>query len=279
MSSLDLGYPFTVGLVASISPCGFAMLPAYLSFFVSSESQSDRSTPAAVARALVVGLTTSAGVISVFALAGVLIKAVGLQASDLTGPLKWVMIALGLGVVALGIALLAGWHLPWSTPRVELGGKDRSLASMFLFGVSYAVASLSCGLPVFIGVVLGSFNRDGFVSGVAYVATYGVAMGMMITSLTIALALGQRGLLTVLRKAMRYVDRVAGFFLVIVGFYLVYYWWNDGITGGDVVSRTSARIENWIANQGTTLGIPLIAVLLIGLGAVVLQRRKRQPVS
>jgi cytochrome c-type biogenesis protein len=277
MSGLDLSYPFTVGLVASVSPCGFAMLPAYLSYFVGTEANVERSTTGSLARALVVGLTTSAGVLTVFVTAGGLIKASGVSQSDLTGPLKYVMIGLGLAVMALGIALLAGWHLPWSTPRVELGGKDRSLRSMYLFGITYAIASLSCALPVFIGVVLGSFSRNGFVEGVTYIATYGIAMGMVVTSLTIALALGQRGLLTVLRSVMKRADRIAGGFLVLTGAYLVYYWANGGLIGDDPMSRFSGRLENRIADAGTTLLIPLLAIVAVGVGALILQRRRSNP--
>ncbi|MBA2575429.1 MAG: hypothetical protein H0V05_02115 [Euzebyaceae bacterium] len=35
---------FTAGLVASVNPCGFAMLPAYLSFLIGSDDR-DRGPP------------------------------------------------------------------------------------------------------------------------------------------------------------------------------------------------------------------------------------------
>ena len=41
-------------------------------------------------------------------------------------------------------------------PRVS------SLGGYFLFGVSYALASLSCTLPLFISVITNSFSREGF---------------------------------------------------------------------------------------------------------------------
>ena len=34
MIDAPLGLAFAAGLVATINPCGFAMLPAYLSFFL-----------------------------------------------------------------------------------------------------------------------------------------------------------------------------------------------------------------------------------------------------
>ncbi|MBI2866370.1 MAG: hypothetical protein HYX99_03300 [Chloroflexi bacterium] len=35
---LPLGYAVTAGMVASVNPCGFFMLPSYLSFFLGSET-------------------------------------------------------------------------------------------------------------------------------------------------------------------------------------------------------------------------------------------------
>ena len=37
MTSASLTFAFTAGLVATINPCGFAMLPAYLSYFLWTE--------------------------------------------------------------------------------------------------------------------------------------------------------------------------------------------------------------------------------------------------
>ena len=42
MFSADLAFPFTLGLVAAFNPCGFAMLPVYVSFFLGKDS--DTST-------------------------------------------------------------------------------------------------------------------------------------------------------------------------------------------------------------------------------------------
>jgi cytochrome c biogenesis protein CcdA len=57
------------GLVAIVNPCGFAMLLAYLSFFLGLDHA------AAVARALPVGAIVAAGFVAVFGAAGLLLSA------------------------------------------------------------------------------------------------------------------------------------------------------------------------------------------------------------
>ncbi len=57
-----LALAFSAGMVATVNPCGFAMLPAYLSFFLGLEGGADdEDRRAGVARALAVGAAVTAG--------------------------------------------------------------------------------------------------------------------------------------------------------------------------------------------------------------------------
>ena len=70
---------FTAGLVATVNPCGFAMLPAYLAYFLGLEGEARPLAARTILRALTVGAVVSAGFLTVFGLAGVLIT-LGVQA-------------------------------------------------------------------------------------------------------------------------------------------------------------------------------------------------------
>ena len=72
MIDAPIGLAFTAGLVATVNPCGFAMLPAYLSFFAGMD-EGPTSRVRAVLRALLVGLVLTAGFILVFLIFGVLL--------------------------------------------------------------------------------------------------------------------------------------------------------------------------------------------------------------
>ena len=74
MIDAPLALAFAAGLVATVNPCGFAMLPAYLSYFMGIDEE-NQGRPAALRGALVVGAIVSAGFLVVFGLAGILITA------------------------------------------------------------------------------------------------------------------------------------------------------------------------------------------------------------
>lgn len=276
---------FTAGMVATVNPCGFAMLPAYLSYFLGLGPANGVEQPTAgLRRGLLVSAAVSAGFLVVFTVLGLLIRAGTDWVVDLA---KYLSIVIGLVLIAAGIAMIAGWRLPLTTPKLDKGGKDRTVGSMFLFGVSYAVASLGCTIGPFLAVVIGSFTRDSFLAGALSIAMYGLGMALVLTALTVTLALARGGLLHVLRRAMAYVDRFAGVFLVLAGAYLVYYWvfnltTDNGLssdTGGGIakiVERWSSNAQNWIQGQGVwRLGLLLAVVVGAAVAAVVVGQRRR----
>jgi hypothetical protein len=198
---------------------------------------------------------------------------------------KYLSIGIGLGLVAVGIAMLAGYRIPFSPPKLDKGGQDRTVVSMFLFGVSYAVASLGCTIGPFIAIVLNSFTRDSFVAGVWSIAVYGLGMGLVLTALTVTLALARGGLLHVLRGAMAWVDRFAGVLLIVAGLYLAYYWTFNLTTDSGLDASggggLAERVEGWSTSAGEFIrrnlwAIGWLSALVVGtaLVAVLLQRRR-----
>ena len=271
---------FATGMIASVNPCGFAMLPAYLGFFLGTE-RADRAVTARLARALVVGGALTAGFLAVFLVAGTLLRnATGLLV-EVSG---WLTLVIALALVGAGVAIALGWRLPLATPKMARGGGTGTFGSMFLFGASYAVASLGCALPLFIGTLVAGSRRHGIVSGALGAALYGLGMGLVITALTVSLAVASGGLLKALRNAMRFVDRAAGVVMVLAGVYLVFYAIEEiqvsrGNLAQSAVTRRGGDLQTKLQNlindrDPVVLGVALAA--LVGLGALaVLATRRR----
>lgn len=267
---------FTAGLVATVNPCGFAMLPAYLSFFIGGDDREaaggDTTTVTSVGRGLVVGGVVSVGFLAVFGVAGVLLTA-GVQAT--VRALPWAAMVVGIGVIGLGIAMLAGRELRVSLPKVGRGGDRRSLGGVFLFGISYAIASLSCTLPVFLVVVAGTIPQLGFVSGVITFLVYGLGMSALLIVVTLALALGKRAVVTWLRRASQHVNRVAGGILVVAGAYIVLFWVSTLAGDGSSqlapvvwVEQLSSAATNWVTQWATALGVVAVVSVVAAAGAL-----------
>jgi cytochrome c-type biogenesis protein len=272
-------YSFGLGVVAAVNPCGFVMLPAYLMYFLGLEGSRPGSQRASVQRALVVSAATSAGFIAVFVIVATISR---LFTSFLVENAKYVALFIGIAMIVLGCFLLAGWKPRIVMPAVGQGRQhDRTFASMFGFGVAYAVASLGCTAPLLISAVFSTFSSRGFISGVFSVALYGVGMALLVTALTVSLAFASSGLLRALRTSMKYVDRVAAVFIMATGFYLTWYWYTfitertgeDGLT--DRVEGWQGDVQAFLERQGVwKLGIILGTLVIAGILFVAVGRRR-----
>jgi len=279
-----LAAAFTAGMVATVNPCGFAMLPAYLGYFLGIDQGDDAESGASLTRALLVGTIVSAGFLLLFAIAGALVSWTSLAVGRWS---PWLTVGIGLALFALGIAFLAGWEPALALPRLDKGGRTRGMWSMFVFGISYAVASLSCTIGPFTAVVATTFSRSSVASGVATFVAYGLGMALLLMVLTVSLALARQGVLAKLRSAMPYFTRIAGAIMVIAGAYLAWYGvyeirliqqGKQDATRGPVglVTRWSSDISSWLGDLDP-LTVALVLALVVCGGVLIALLRSGRP--
>ncbi len=273
---------FTAGMVATVNPCGFALLPAYLSYFLGLD-EDDQSQSNAVLRALTVSAAVTAGFVVVFGLMGIIWSSV----SGVVGTrLPYLTIVIGFGLIVLGIAMLRGFEPIINLPKLQLSQKRRELSSMFLYGVSYAVASLSCTIPVFLAVTSTTLRNSSFFQGTATFVAYGLGMGLTLSVLTIAVALAKQGIVTNFRGLLPYIHRFSGFLLILAGAFVSYYAWveiqelRDGTSSQVVSSARSFQsgLQNWAEQQGAAR-LAVAGAILVGAAVSVslIIRKPRRP--
>lgn len=276
MIDVDLAFPLSAGVVAAFNPCGFAMLPAYLAYFLGTEASEDRSQAASAARGLAVGLTLSAGFVFLFGLVGFLTGSL-LAEGFIERRLGYATFTFGVLMVPLGVAMVLGFEPKLRLPRMNRGTGGRGLGSVFAFGVSYAVVSISCTAPIFFGAVVGSFSRVGFVNGLATFIAYAVGMSLVVMTLTIGIAMARTSVSQNMRRVLPFVNRAAGSILAVAGVFLATYGlWEIRIqrnpaAGGsplvDLSNSASARLNQWVADVG---GVRFaVATLVIFVGVLI----------
>jgi cytochrome c-type biogenesis protein len=225
---LPFGFAFGAGIVAAVNPCGFAMLPAYLSLYLGNrEAGFEKRSPfGRVLRAVLVGSVVSLGFVLLFGLAGVIVAAGG---SAILGAMPWLGTVIGAALILMGIWILAGRTLytGFFERFARRIGDPRavSVRGFFLFGLAYGLASLSCTLPVFLAVMGSSLTAGTFLSAAGQFVSYGLGMTAVIVVLTLALTLFKEGVISRLRKVTPYVHLISAALLVLAGAYIVFYWW------------------------------------------------------
>ncbi len=221
---LPFGWAFAAGTVASVNPCGFFMLPAYLSYQLGVKDTGFQASSAfrKTLRAVSLGMVATAGFLLVMALIGV-ITAVGSQ--RLIKVFPYTGVTIGVALAGLGIWMLVTHRTigVLAASRIAVT-PQRTPRNVFLFGIAYAAGSLSCTLPIFLLVVGTSLASRGLAASFGQFLSFGLGMGMILVAVTVGAAFFQDAVARTLRASIPYVHRISAFFLVGAGLYLVYYW-------------------------------------------------------
>ncbi len=230
MNSIPIFFAFSAGLVATLNPCGFALLPTLVSYYLGTNEPESKpvSLGARLWRGLLLGLLVAAGFLTVFAVAGG-VAALGSHVLYVVAP--WATVLIGVIFILLGGWLLLGNSIYVPLPEVSGNLKRRSAGSMFLYGVSYAVASLSCTLPVFLVVVGSSIATGGILAAAVLFTSYALGMSVVLVVVILGAVTFQAALTRRLRGVLPYVERISAGLLILAGIYLIYYQVSRGALG------------------------------------------------
>jgi cytochrome c biogenesis protein CcdA len=226
------------------------------------------------------------GFVAVFGLFGALTIS---AASTVQRYLPYGTVVIGAVLVALGVWLLSGRELTVLTPR-PLGPRwapNVRLWSMFGYGVSYAIASLSCTIGPFLAVTAAGLRSGSVLTGVSIYLAYVSGLTLVVGVLAIAAATASSALADRLRRIVPFVNRISGALLVLVGLYVAYYGSYElrlfsatGANPPDALITAAGRLQGvlagWVHRHGAWPWAVALVALTIGVLVGAWYRRARR---
>ncbi|MGO9154617.1 cytochrome c biogenesis CcdA family protein [Mycobacterium sp.] len=282
-----VGLAFAAGLVAALNPCGFAMLPAYLLLVVRGQPHEATSGEwTAVGRALAATVGMALGFMAVFGLFGALTIS---AASTVQRYLPYGTVVIGVVLVALGVWLLSGREFTALTLR-PLGPRwapTARLWSMFGYGVSYAIASLSCTIGPFLAVTAAGLRSGSVLTGVSIYLAYVAGLTLVVGVLALAAATASSAAVERLRRIVPFVNRISGALLVLAGLYVAYYGVYElrlfsatRASPPDALITAAGRLQGavagWVHQHGAWPWAVALVVVMVGALATAWYQRVRR---
>jgi cytochrome c-type biogenesis protein len=232
-----LPFAFAAGLATFFSPCAGALLPAYVSLYLSRVEQGSLSWWKRGLQGLTLGGVISVGFLTSIGALGLLFALIG---SAVGGYIPWLGVGVGLLMVLTGIWILVR---PWALGTVE-GRISRwlyslmpsrmahnpahapegpGLLSFYVYGLFYAVCAAACTLPIFLAVMTQTLLSSGLLGGLLSFFAYGWGMSVMMLLFAVALAYSKAAVTKLFGSLSRWVPRVGGAFMIAAGGYVLYY--------------------------------------------------------
>ncbi|MEJ2851858.1 MULTISPECIES: cytochrome c biogenesis CcdA family protein [unclassified Saccharothrix] len=266
------------GMVATVNPCGFAMLPAYLALVVHGDRESGWG--GAVGRALGAAAVMTAGFVVVFGVFGLVIAPL---AASVQRFLPFITVLIGATLVVFGVLLVLGKTITLMVPKPTRGAPTARLGSMFGYGVAYAIASLSCTIGPFLALVGTTLGSADVFAGLAAFVAYALGMGLVVGVLAVGATLTDNVIATRARSLLPRISRIGGVLLVAVGLYVAYYgvyelrlFFGDADPADPVVDF-AAGIQGALVDALTAVGPwPFVGalVVLVFVGVALFRRAK-----
>jgi cytochrome c-type biogenesis protein len=258
-----------------VNPCGFPLLPAFLSFYLGADEARLPRARTRVLQGLTVGGLVASGFLALFAAVGL---PVSLGVGAFARAIPWGGIVTGAVLVCAGLLVLSGRRLPLPVNVRVPVVRERRAGAMVLFGIGYGAASLGCTLPLFLTLVGASLGG----ATVATFVAYGAGMTVVLMAISVLVALAREGAARAVRPLLPYLAQLSGVLLTAAGGYLVYYWvrlrFGDSATvADDPIVRFgvefSGRVRTFADGRGSWLIAAAAAIVVLALASGVRHRR------
>jgi len=200
-----------------LSPCGYAVLPAYISYLVGGKISGLRAAAA--------GISATVGLITLYGGIGLVVSQIKANFAFyiplLTVPSAIIIFLMGLTIVlkkplpALGLKRNL-------TMRLRLGG----LAGSYVFGISYGLSASGCTAPIFLSILtyaLGTGLADAFTFFTAY--ALGVGLPLIISAIMVGEV--KHSLISRIASLTPKLHLASGYALIAIGLYLFYYTYTN----------------------------------------------------
>lgn len=180
-----------------------------------------------VFRGIKLGASVTAGFILTFAIAGFVLMYIG---RGLARYIPFLAVLIGVALVVLRFIIFyrpAYLYRPMGNP-ISLPS-SRGFSSFFIFGIAYAVASLSCILPIFLAVVLQAVSTSSLTEGVLIFISYALGMGTAMLGISISAATSKDLILSRYKGLTAHFRTLSAVVLIAAGVYIIYFQLSGGL--------------------------------------------------
>jgi cytochrome c-type biogenesis protein len=213
--SLDpsgLSFIFTAGVFALFSPCGFPMLPGYISYYMGTKTSLGKAIPS--------GITCTLGLITTFSIIGTVATTLGGLLSPYIPLLE---IVAGIVTIFLGVVIF--FELKYPTFGLSIKApKQKGAIGLFLYGITYGMATLGCSAPIFFSILSYAIATGSIFQGVLTFIVYALGMGFPLIIITVLIVETKKFILRRIVKLIPSIQKISGMVLIFIGIYLIYFY-------------------------------------------------------
>jgi len=217
---------FMLGLGSAASPCLLPLYPGFIAYLAGASDVAPRRGAAAV-----LGLTVLGGVLTTMVLVGAALALVSRPFADV---LRWSVPLTTLGLVVLGLALLAGRNPFARLAAVRVPAVRNPVVQAFVYGLLLGPIALPCAGPFLVALLGISVGLGDAMGRIATFTIYGFGFGSPLVVLGAVGAVRGGKISRALARRHLVVARITGALVIVTALY--------ELTASGVLSELGAQL-------------------------------------
>lgn len=200
---------FSLGLLATTSPCVLPLYPGFLAYLSGGQGDTGK-------RRYFLGFFVLAGVLTMMVTLGGLIA---LLSVSIGRALSIVIPLADLAIIALGVLLLANINPFKGLPQIQVPVLSHPYINAFFYGLLYGPIALPCSGPLVVGIFAFSITATEALSKLAVFLWFGLGFGLPLLLLSFLSGAAQRWITRQFAMRSRLINVIGGILLVGIGIY------------------------------------------------------------
>ena len=202
---------FSLGLLATTSPCVLPLYPGYLAYLSGgSENLIQKRSR------YFLGFFVLAGVLTMMLLLGAVIALLSVSVGR---ALSVIIPVADLLILSLGVMLLLNFNPFKSLPQIQLPVLSHPFANAFLYGLIYGPIALPCSGPLVVGIFAYSLTAGELTSKLSVFLWFGLGFGVPLLILSFLSGSSQRWITRQAAVRGRLINIIGGALLIGIAFY------------------------------------------------------------
>jgi cytochrome c biogenesis protein CcdA len=212
MDAAKILFILGAGAFTLLSPCGYPALVAYLSYYFGSKISLRKTVRG--------GSIAAVGFLTVFVAVGLVPALVGQEVLHYVPILTVVS---GVIIIVIGIFTVFGRKLIIRIPSLATSTRS-DLLGLFILGLAFGMATAACSAPIFLTIILLAMTSGGVQEVIITFLIYSLGMMVPLVISGVLIATARQTILKRLVAIRPWFDKISGFLIILVGIYLIYYY-------------------------------------------------------
>jgi len=229
---LILAFSFFAGIVSFFSPCGLALLPAFISYNMALVNEQSKQLKTQIFK---IGIFSALGIITFYILLGSIFSLFGAVIGKYLQVVQYIVAILFIVFGFLLFKKFAVTNRFFESFRMKVHSqamKHSGYKGFYIFGFAYGLDIIGCLFPLISVLILIPIATGNFVTGIAAFISFSIALALMISIFAYLIAYSKKTLVSDVLKSTEKLKVWIGIGLMIGGGALLFYYTFFGMKVG-----------------------------------------------